>query len=284
MPASAPPAVFLTALAGILGAVPILDIEIVGGAASPSLAQDLAPTRRGASSARGPAGPGCACARSPPYARCAAADLPSSYRDERAWWTRRGSQARSSRPAPSLPWKPRAVQYGPRPARIVGGAHAGRRATSCAASLGRRRAPTFGVANSRERDAAAEAHRADRDRVPTGGEHRSRSCSSRRLIEGRVTSAGDAPWGIILHSPNPYLVVGLPAFPRTGDGFAWEIPAGPMTIRYNAVVKDGTWTEVGDRVAPGKEPVRFFEMSSPRGRHRMAGRGVPRDRAAGWWR
>jgi len=47
---------------------------------------------------------------------------------------------------------------------------------------------------------------------------------------------------------------------RTAEGFAWEIPAGPMTIRYNAVVKDGVWVETGDRVAPGREPVRFFEM------------------------
>ena len=46
----------------------------------------------------------------------------------------------------------------------------------------------------------------------------------------------------------------------TDDGFMWSIPAGPMTIRYTAVVKDGKWTEVGDRVAPGKDPVRFFEM------------------------
>jgi hypothetical protein len=47
---------------------------------------------------------------------------------------------------------------------------------------------------------------------------------------------------------------------RTSDGFTWEIAAGPATIRYTAVVKDGTWTEVGDRIAPGKDPVRFFEM------------------------
>jgi len=47
---------------------------------------------------------------------------------------------------------------------------------------------------------------------------------------------------------------------RTSDGFVWEIPAGPTTIRYTAVVKDGTWTEVGDRIVPGKDPVRFFEM------------------------
>jgi hypothetical protein len=47
---------------------------------------------------------------------------------------------------------------------------------------------------------------------------------------------------------------------RTSDGFTWDIPTGPMTIRYNAIVKDGTWTEVGDRIVPGKDPVRFFEM------------------------
>ena len=46
----------------------------------------------------------------------------------------------------------------------------------------------------------------------------------------------------------------------TPDGFGWEIPAGPATIRYRAVVKDGTWTEVGDRLVAGRDPVRFFEM------------------------
>ena len=50
----------------------------------------------------------------------------------------------------------------------------------------------------------------------------------------------------------------------TGDGYVWEIPAGPMTIRYAAVIKDGTLREVGDRIVPGKEPVRFFEMNLKR--------------------
>jgi hypothetical protein len=50
----------------------------------------------------------------------------------------------------------------------------------------------------------------------------------------------------------------------TADGFAWEIPAGSMTIRYTAVVKDGGWREVGDRITPGQEPVRFFEMNLKR--------------------
>ena len=47
----------------------------------------------------------------------------------------------------------------------------------------------------------------------------------------------------------------------TPDGYIWEIPAGPMTIRYTVVVKDGKWHEVGDRIIPGREPVRFMEMS-----------------------
>lgn len=50
----------------------------------------------------------------------------------------------------------------------------------------------------------------------------------------------------------------------TADGYIWEIPAGPMTIRYTAVIKDGAWKEVGDRIIPGREPVRFFEMTLKR--------------------
>lgn len=58
--------------------------------------------------------------------------------------------------------------------------------------------------------------------------------------------------------------VGDFALTLTSDGYTWEIPAGPTTIRYTAVIKDGVWKEVGDRIAPGKEPVRFFEMNLKR--------------------
>jgi hypothetical protein len=58
--------------------------------------------------------------------------------------------------------------------------------------------------------------------------------------------------------------VGDFAFKPTADGFVWEIPAGPMTIRYTAVIKDGTWHEVGDRIMPGKDPARIFEMTIKR--------------------
>lgn len=48
------------------------------------------------------------------------------------------------------------------------------------------------------------------------------------------------------------------------DGFQWEIPAGPMTIRYTATIDGDSWHEVGDRLVPGEDPVRFFEMTLSR--------------------
>ena len=46
----------------------------------------------------------------------------------------------------------------------------------------------------------------------------------------------------------------------TTDGYIWEIPAGPMTIRYTATVTGTTWHEVGDRIVPGQAPQRVFDM------------------------
>lgn len=59
-------------------------------------------------------------------------------------------------------------------------------------------------------------------------------------------------------------MVGDFALTPNADGYVWEIPAGPMTIRYTAAIKNGEWREVGDRIEPGKEPVRFFEMNLKR--------------------
>ena len=94
-----------------------------------------------------------------------------------------------------------------------------------------------------------------------------------KVIEGRGYNAdgtvGFNAFGTISYSPatrvytlHSYAMgnVGDFALNRTADGYTWEIPAGPMTIRYTAVIKDGTWREVGDRIVPGKDPVRFFEM------------------------
>ena len=98
-----------------------------------------------------------------------------------------------------------------------------------------------------------------------------------RVIEGRGYNAdgsvGFNAFGIISYNPatQGYTLhshalgqVGDFVIKPTADGYTWEVPAGPMTIRYTAVIKDGTLREVGDRIVPGKEPVRFFEMNLKR--------------------
>ena len=50
----------------------------------------------------------------------------------------------------------------------------------------------------------------------------------------------------------------------TENGFQWEIPAGPMVMRYTSEISNGTWKEVGDRIVPGGEPIRFLEMTLER--------------------
>ena len=54
------------------------------------------------------------------------------------------------------------------------------------------------------------------------------------------------------------------SFAPNDSGFVWEIPAGTMTIRYTATVRDGKWREVGERITPGQEPIRFIEMDLAR--------------------
>jgi hypothetical protein len=100
---------------------------------------------------------------------------------------------------------------------------------------------------------------------------------SLKVIEGRGYDAGGKvsfnAFGIISFNPatkvytmRSYAMgnVGDFTLQRNADGFAWEIPAGPMTIRYTAVIKDGTWREIGERISPGKDPIRFFEMTLKR--------------------
>jgi len=48
------------------------------------------------------------------------------------------------------------------------------------------------------------------------------------------------------------------------DGYVWRIPAGPATIRYTAVVQEGRWREIGERIVGDGEPVQFFEMNLER--------------------
>jgi len=98
-----------------------------------------------------------------------------------------------------------------------------------------------------------------------------------KVIEGRGYnpdgSVGFNAFGTISFNPSTRVYtlhsyalgnVGDFTLNRTEDGYVWEIPAGPMTIRYTAVIKDGNWHEVGDRIMPGKDPVRIFDMTLKR--------------------
>ncbi len=83
-----------------------------------------------------------------------------------------------------------------------------------------------------------------------------------RVIEGRGYDDDGAvrfnAFGIVSYSPQTraYTLhshaqghVGDFAFVATGDGYRWEIPIGPATLRYTATVKDGELHEIGERIA-----------------------------------
>lgn len=96
-----------------------------------------------------------------------------------------------------------------------------------------------------------------------------------KVLEGRGYGSdgkvGFNALGILSYNPDKHAytlhsyAMGMAGdFPLTPNptGYVWEIPAGPeITIRYTAVIKDGKWNEVGDRITSGKPPIRFFEMN-----------------------
>ena len=57
-------------------------------------------------------------------------------------------------------------------------------------------------------------------------------------------------------------------FEPTANGFKWETTqpgdAGSATTRYTTTIEDGRWHEVGERLVPGKPPVRFIELDLQR--------------------
>ena len=48
------------------------------------------------------------------------------------------------------------------------------------------------------------------------------------------------------------------------DGYTWEIPAGPATIRYTAKFDADGFIEYGERIVGDNPPVKFFEMDLKR--------------------
>ena len=98
-----------------------------------------------------------------------------------------------------------------------------------------------------------------------------------RLIEGRsfdaagntvfnafaVLSYDPATQGYTMHS-HARGMVGDFAFTPTDDGYRWEIPAGPATIRYTAVIDGDSFVETGERIVAGQPPMQFFKMTLTR--------------------
>ena len=95
-----------------------------------------------------------------------------------------------------------------------------------------------------------------------------------KVIEGRGYEAdGRATFnafGIVSYDPasqsfslRSYALGRTGDFPfrPTADGYAWDIVTPTATIHYVATIRDGTLREVGDLVAPGRDPVRIFEMN-----------------------
>lgn len=97
-----------------------------------------------------------------------------------------------------------------------------------------------------------------------------------RLVEGRGHGAdGDLQFnamGVIFARPDGTFAMHSWAQGRNGiypvtpveGGFDWEIPAGPMTIRYEARLTDGKWVETGYRVTPDGTRTRFYRMELSR--------------------
>lgn len=98
-----------------------------------------------------------------------------------------------------------------------------------------------------------------------------------RMIEGR----GHAPdgrvvfnaLGIVSYDPKTqsytmrsYTGGHAGDFPlrATGDGFEWEIPSGPATMRYRATVRDGRRVQTGELIREGQPPLEMFGMQLER--------------------
>ncbi len=95
-----------------------------------------------------------------------------------------------------------------------------------------------------------------------------------KLVEGRGYEADGRTsfnaLGVISYNPatkqysiQSYASGQAGAFPLrpTGNGFVWQIPAGPGAIvRFTATIEGGSWHEIGERVAEGTPPMKIFEM------------------------
>ena len=47
----------------------------------------------------------------------------------------------------------------------------------------------------------------------------------------------------------------------TANGFMWTVDEGAAKVRYTATVKDGVWSEIGERIVDGQPAERIYEMA-----------------------
>jgi hypothetical protein len=99
-----------------------------------------------------------------------------------------------------------------------------------------------------------------------------------KMIEGRAYNAdgsvGFNAFGIVSYDPaRKAYTLHSHALGHSGDfalevrpdGYVWQTPAGPGAIvRYTATIGNGTWREVGERIAGTAKPVQIFEMNLKR--------------------
>ena len=98
-----------------------------------------------------------------------------------------------------------------------------------------------------------------------------------RVVEGRGYDAGGETvfnaFAVISYDPgkDAYLMKSYTGgrsgefeIVLTDDGFEWAIPAGPGKVQYRATFTEDTWTETGEMVFPGRDPLPIFEMNLKR--------------------
>lgn len=99
-----------------------------------------------------------------------------------------------------------------------------------------------------------------------------------KVIEGRGYDATGAvvfnAFGVVSFDPasasysmRSYALGRRGDFPlrATGDGYSWEVPAGPGAIvRYVATIKNNRLQEIGERMVSGGPPMKVFEMNLER--------------------
>jgi len=98
-----------------------------------------------------------------------------------------------------------------------------------------------------------------------------------RVIEGRAHDADGAvlfqSFGIVSFDPasNSFMLRahadgqrGDFTFAVEPDGYAWEVPSGPGSVRYRARVADGRWRQTGELRMPERAPLEIFRMDLQR--------------------